>query len=212
MALRPKRCKTYEPEFFLISSWSCTSIGTIMWPTAMRWTSEFCALSFLFSFLSIQLHFLTPPHWAVSNLSPTSPKLKWPSPHNCFSSSKKPLEKFHMSGNNLGTFMHECFNFYYFLLPGKIQEHLSIRLMFKLFPAYFLPNLRNAASSSTGDFQDSIRVANLDVAGAYQLYFSRLKKLTILDYCYLFELYITITNFKPLPVPPADYTKKLCCL
>lgn len=167
-----------------------------MWTTAIRWTSEFCALSFVFLFFGIQLHFSTPPHRAVSNLSPAPHKMKWPSRHNFFISSKKPLEKFHLSVNNWWSFMHDCFIFYYSLLPGKFPEHLSIRLMFKLFPTYFLPNLRNVANFSTGDFQDSMKVPSLDMAGAYQLYFFWLKKLTILDYCYLFELYTTITNFK----------------
>lgn len=92
--------------------------------------------------------------------------------------------------------MHDCFIFYYFLLPGKFLEHLSIRLMFKLFPAYCLPNPRNAANFSTGNLQDSMKVPSLDMAGTYLLYFFRLKKLMILDYCYLFELYTTITNLK----------------
>lgn len=89
---------------------------------------------------------------------------------------------------------------YYFLLPEKFPEHLSIKLMFKLFPAYFFPNLRNAAKFSTEDLKHLIKIPGLDVAGAYQLFFSRFKKLPILDNCYLFELYRTITNFKPLPV------------
>lgn len=183
-----------------------------MWPIAIRWTLEFCALTFVFLYLSIQLHFSTPPPRAVSNLSPVSLKMKWTSPHNCFISSKKPLEKFHLSVNNLRSFMHECFNCCYFLLPGKFPEHLSIRLMFQLFPANFLPNLRNAANFPTGDLQYSIKVPSLDTAGACQLYFFRLKKLLILYSCYLFELYTTIKNFKPLPVPPADHKKRRCCL
>lgn len=73
----------------------------------------------------------------------------------------------------------------YFLLPGKFLEHLSIKLMFKLLPAYFLPNFRNAAIFSTGDLQDLIEIPGLDVAGAYQLFFPRFKKLPILDNCYL---------------------------
>lgn len=96
---------------------------------------------------------------------------------------------------------------YYFLLPEKFPEHLSIKLMFKLFPAYFFPNLRNAAKFSTEDLKHLIKIPGLDVAGAYQLFFSRFKKLPILDNCYLFELYRTITNFKPLPVLPEGYTK-----
>lgn len=72
--------------------------------------------------------------------------------------------------------MHECFIFYYFLLPGKFPEHLSIRIMFKLFHSYFVPNLRNAANFSTGDLQDSVKVPSLDVVEAYQLYFFRLRK------------------------------------
>lgn len=103
--------------------------------------------------------------------------------------------------------MHECFKCCYFLLSGKFPEHLSIRLTFQLFPANFLPNLRNAANFPTGDLQYSIKVPSLDTAGACQLYFFRLKKLLILYSCYLFELYTTIKNFKPLPVPPADHKK-----
>lgn len=79
--------------------------------------------------------------------------------------------------------MQECCIFCYFLLPGKFPEHLSIRLMFKLFLAYFLPNLRNAANFPTGDLQDSMKVPSLEVAGANQFYFFRLKKLPVLDYC-----------------------------
>lgn len=147
--LGPKRCKTLWTRVL-------SDKQLELWPTAVRWTLEFCALSFVFSYLGVQVRFLGPLHRAVSNLPSASLKMKWPSPHKCFISSKKPLERFHLSVNNLGSLMHEWWVFYYFLLPGKFPDHLSIRLMFKLFPAYFLPNLRNAANFSRGGLQDSI--------------------------------------------------------